>query len=88
MLKMAVLDRKLPFVEVIVQHPEIDVNLKDEYGVNPLYHAAELNYDDLLEFLMSCTRKGKKKDDSGGDKQDWLLTDPTHLHALTGLNAL
>lgn len=40
MLKMAVLDRKLNFVEVIVQHPDIDVNLKDEYGVNALYHAA------------------------------------------------
>ena len=79
MLKMAVLDRKLQFTEVIVQHPDIEVNLKDEFGVNALYYAAKHNYDDLVEFLMSCTKKGKQKSSSGeGQKQDWLLTDPSH----------
>ena len=38
-LKFACIQRKLDFMKVIVQHPQVDINLLDEYGVNALFYA-------------------------------------------------
>lgn len=54
-----------------------------------MHWAVKLNMDQIVEFLMSCTRKGKDTEPKKKkNEEDWLLTDPAEIHVLSGLNCL
>jgi len=75
-------NRRSPVIPILLAHPDIDVNVKTEYGSTPFYWACVLGYASCVRELLKDSRVKVNEPDTGRCTPLWAAAGNCHPHII------
>jgi len=75
-------DSRSAVIPILLAHPDIDVNVKTEYGSTPFYWACVLGYASCVRELLKDSRVKVNEPDTGRCTPLWAAAGNCHPHII------
>ena len=75
-------DRSSAVIPLLLAHPDIDINLKNNKGYTPFFIACEYGYTSCVREMLKDSRVNLKETDNGGYTPLWLAAANVHLDVI------